>query len=439
MRNLLLKNAQGVSAKNCGYELVCGYNCGYGNPLRVRILAATDFLTDTRIRSARPKARPYKLRDGGGLYLLITPSDSRQWRLRYRVQGRESMVSLGTYPATSLKAARGRRTQMRAALEAGQDPAAERRAERASSANTFESVAREWLGKQPFAPKTMKKAVWTFDDLLFPYIGSRPISALTAPELLGVFRRLERRGKHETAHRAKQRVGQVVRYAIATGRAERDPTADLRGALAPVTVTNRAAITDPREVAQLLRALHGYHGHPVVEAALKLAPLVFVRPGELRAAEWAEIDLGVAQWRIAAHRMKMRQQHLVPLARQAVALLRHIQPLTGRGRYVFPSPRSRERPLSDNAITAALRRMGYAGDQMSWHGFRAMASTLLNETGYPPDVIELQLAHQERNEVRAAYNRAQRLDERRKMMQAWADYLEGLRTGAEVVPLRRRV
>jgi integrase len=399
-------------------------------------LAATDFLTEGRIRSARSKALPYKLRDGGGLYLLVTPSGAKQWRLRYTLAGRESMVSLGTYPATSLKAARAKRAGMHTTLESGRDPAAERRTERASSANIFESIAREWLGKQPFAPKTMKKAVWTFEDLLFPYIGARPISALTAPELLGVFRRLERRGKHETAHRAKQRVGQVIRYAIATGRAERDPTADLRGALAPVTVTNRAAITDPREVAQLLRALHGYRGHPVVEAALKLAPLVFVRPGELRAAEWAEIDLGAAEWRIAAHRMKMRQQHLVPLADQAVAILRDIRPLTGRGRYVFPSPRSTDRPLSDNAITAALRRMGYTGDQMSWHGFRAMASTLLNETGYPPDVIELQLAHQERNEVRAAYNRAQRLEERRKMMQSWADYLDELRLGTNVVPFR---
>jgi integrase len=400
-------------------------------------LAATDFLTEARLRGAKPKSRPYKLRDGGGLYLLVTPAGAKQWRLRYTLGGRESMVGLGTYPATSLKAARAKRGSLRSALEAGRDPAAERRAERDSRSNTFESIAREWLAKQPFAPKTMTKAVWTLEDLLFPYIGGRPIAALTAPELLGVFRRLERRGKHETAHRAKQRVGQVIRYAIASGRAERDPTADLRGALAPVIVTNRAAITDPREVAQLLRALHGYRGHPVVEAALKLAPLVFVRPGELRAAEWAEIDLGAAEWRIAAHRMKMRQQHLVPLADQAVAILRDISPLTGRGRYVFPSPRSAERPLSDNAITAALRRMGYTGEQMSWHGFRAMASTLLNETGYSPDVIELQLAHQERNEVRAAYNRAQRLEERRKMMQSWADYLDALRAGTNVVPFRR--
>jgi integrase len=350
-------------------------------------------------------------------------------------------VFLTQYPRHVLGAGdkRAKRTELRAALEAGKDPAAERRAERANSANSFETIAREWLGKQPFAPKTLQKAVWTFEGLLFPYIASRPVSTLTPPELLEVFRRLERRGKHETAHRAKQRVGQVFRYAIATGRAERDPTADLRGALAPIKVTNRAAVTDPREVAQLLRALHGYQGHFIVEAALKLAPLVFVRPGELRGAEWVEIDLDDAEWRIAAHRMKMRRPHLVHLAKQAVEILREIEPLTGRGRYVFPSPRSSQRPLSDNAITAALRRIGYTGDQMSWHGFRAMASTLLNELGFPPDVIELQLAHQERNEVRAAYNRAPRLDERRRMMQAWADYLDGFRAGSNVVPLRRTV
>jgi integrase len=400
-------------------------------------MAATDFLTEARIRNAKPKGRAYKLRDGGGLFLLITSANARLWRLRYKVQGRESMLGLGTYPATSLKAARARRAEMRAALEAGKNPAVERRAERESTANTFAALAGEWLAKQPFAPKTLKKAVWTFEDLLFPYIGTRPISALTPPELLEVFRRLERRGKHETAHRAKQRVGQVIRYAIATGRAERDPTADLRGALAPIKVTNRAAVTDPKEVAQLLRALHGYRGHYVVEVAIKLAPLVFVRPGELRAAEWAEIDLDAREWRIAAHRTKMRRPHLVPLAHQAVDILREIEPLTGRGRYVFPSPRSALRPLSDNAITAALRRIGYTGEQMSWHGFRAMASTLLNELGFPPDIIELQLAHQERNEVRAAYNRAQRVDERRKLMQAWADYLDGLRNGGNVVPFRR--
>jgi integrase len=387
----------------------------------------SDLLTEGRIRSAKPKSGPYKLRDGGGLFLLITPTNARLWRLRYKVRGRESMLGLGSYPATSLKAARAKRTELRADLESGKDPSAERRAERASSANTFETIAREWLAKQSFAPATLEKARWTFEDLLFPFIGSRPIAALTAPELLEVFRRIERRGKHETAHRTKQRVGQVVRYAIATGRAVRDPTGDLRGALAPIKVTNRAAITDPREVGQLMRAIDGYAGHPVVEAALKLAPLVFVRPGELRGAEWGEIDVAKAEWRIAAHRMKMREQHLVPLSRQAVAVLRELEPITGRVRYAFPSPRSSERPLSENALTAALRRMGYTGEQMTWHGFRAMASTLLNERGFAPDVIELQLAHRERNEVRAAYNRAQRLDERRAMMQRWADYLDELR------------
>jgi integrase len=250
-----------------------------------------------------------------GASTFFSPTDAKQWRLRYVIGGRESMLSLGTYPATSLKAARAKRTELRASLEAGKDPA---------------------------------------------------------------------------------------------GRAERDPTGDLRGALTPIKVTNRAAVTDPREVAQLLRALHGYHGHFIVEAALKIAPLVFVRPGELRASEWAEMDLNAGEWRIAAHRVKMRRPHLVPLAKQAVSILREIELLTGRGRFVFPSPRSAQRPLSDNAITAALRRIGYTGEQMSWHGFRAMASTLLNELGFPPDVIELQLAHQERNEVRAAYNRAQR-------------------------------
>jgi integrase len=387
----------------------------------------SDLLTEGRIRSAKPKSGPYKLRDGGGLFLLITPTNARLWRLRYKVRGRESMLGLGSYPATSLKAARAKRTELRADLESGKNPSAERRAERASSANTFETIAREWLAKQSFAPATLEKARWTFEDLLFPFIGSRPIAALTAPELLEVFRRIERRGKHETAHRTKQRVGQVVRYAIATGRAVRDPTGDLRGALAPIKVTNRAAITDPREVGQLMRAIDGYAGHPVVEAALKLAPLVFVRPGELRGAEWGEIDVAKAEWRIAAHRMKMREQHFVPLSRQAVAVLRELEPITGRVRYAFPSPRSSERPLSENALTAALRRMGYTGEQMTWHGFRAMASTLLNERGFAPDVIELQLAHRERNEVRAAYNRAQRLDERRAMMQRWADYLDELR------------
>jgi integrase len=274
-----------------------------------------------------------------------------------------------------------------------------------------------------------EKAEWTFRDLINPYIGNRPIAEIMPLELLNVFRRLESRGKHETAHRTKQRCGQVFRYAVATGRATRDPTQDLRGALAPVVTTHHAAITEPRRVGELLRALHSYVGLPVTEAALKLAPLVFVRPVELRKAEWTEFDLTVGEWRIPAARVKMRQQHVVPLAAQSVAILRDLHPLTCRSRYVFPSPQSRDRPMSENAITAALRRMGYSGQEMTWHGFRTIASTCLNELGWYPDLIELQLAHSERNEVRAAYNRAQRLPERRTMMQAWADYLDKLREG----------
>jgi integrase len=265
-----------------------------------------------------------------------------------------------------------------------------------------------------------------------------PIAEIMPLEFFNVFRRLEARGKHETAHRTKQRCGQVFRYAVATGRATRDSTQDLRGAPAPVVTTHHAAITEPCRIGELLRALHSYVGLPVTEAALKLAPLVFVRPGELRKAEWTEFDLDAGEWRIPAQRMKMRQQHVVPLATQSVAILRDLHPLTCRRRYVFPSPQSRDRPMSENAITAALRRMGYSGQEMTWHGFRAIASTCLNELGWNPDLIELQLAHIERNEVRAAYNRAQRLPERRAMMQAWADYMDKLRDGSAesvVVPI----
>lgn len=261
-----------------------------------------------------------------------------------------------------------------------------------------------------------------------PYIGSRPIGEITAPELLAVFRRIEARGRHETAHGTKQPCSQVFRYAVATGRATRDPTADLKGALAPIVVKNHPAIIEPAKIGDLLRSMDAYYGMPTTLAALRLAPLVFVRPGELRKAEWSEFDLEAQEWRIPAVRMKMREQHIVPLARQSVAILRELYPVTGRGRYVFPSPRSADRPMSENSITSALRRLGYTGEMMTWHGFRTIASTCLNEQDWNPDLIELQLAHAERNEIRSACNRAQRLSERRKMMQAWADYLDQLRT-----------
>lgn len=275
------------------------------------------------------------------------------------------------------------------------------------------------------------------ETFLFPYLGSRRAADITAPELLAALRRVEARGIHETTHRVKQRAGQVFRYAVATGRAERDPSADLKGALAPVVSRNHAALTRPDEIAELLRAIAGYQGHAVASAALKLAPLVFVRPGELRRMEWQELDLDAAEWRIPASKMKMREAHIVPLSRQAVAILRELEPLTGRGQYVFPSVRTASRPMSENTLNAALRRLGYTKEQMTAHGFRAMASTRLNEMGWDADVIERQLAHAERNKVRAAYNRAQYLTERRRMMQAWADHLECLKAGASVVPIRR--
>jgi integrase len=297
----------------------------------------------------------------------------------------------------------------------------------------------EWLQMKSgaLAAVTADKRKRRFEAFVFPHLGNRPISSIAAPDFLAVLKRVEARGKNETAHRLRSESEQIFRYAIATGRATRDITADLRGVLAPVVVTNHAAITEPVRIGQLLRAIDGYRGQPVTEAAFKLAPLVFVRPGELRKARWQEINLDASEWRIPAARMKMREQHIVPLARQTVEILRELVPLTGAEGFVFPGLQDSNRPMSENTLIAALRRIGYSGDDMTWHGFRSLASTALKEQGFPPDVIELQLAHKERNEVRAAYNRAQRLDERRKMMQAWADYLDKLKAGAEVIPLRQ--
>src|SRR6185312_12333155 len=279
------------------------------------------------------------------------------------------------------------------------------------------------------APITMTKARWILGSFVYPRLGSRPVSEITAPEVLAVLRPIESRGMNETAHRALQRCGQIFRYAIATGRATRDITSDLRGALAPVVVENRAAITEPMQIGALLRAIDDYIGHPTTLLALRLSPLVFLRPSELRAAEWSEIDLQAGEWRVPAARMKMRERHIVPLASQAAMILRDLRSVTGKGRYLFPSLRTSDRPMSVNTVNAALRRLGYARDEMTGHGFRAMACTCLNELGWHPDLIELQMAHAERNKVRAAYNRAERLAKRRKMMQAWADYLDRLRAG----------
>jgi integrase len=401
---------------------------------------AINKLTHTALRAAKPTEKPYKLSDGGGLYLLVNPSGALWWRFKYQFEGREKLLSLGVHPHVSLQQARALRNEAKKAVANRVDPSAKRQAEKSSTANSFEAVAREWLALQEkkLAPATYAKAVWTLETLVCPYIGSRPIAKLSAADVLKVLKRIEGRGIHETAHRTRQRCSQVFRYAVQTERAAHDVTADLRGALAPVVSEHHAAITEPVRIGELLRAIDGYTGHSVTAYALKLAPLLFVRPGELRHAEWVEFDLDgpEPQWRIPAEKMKMGEQHLVPLSQQALALLRELQPLTGRGPYLFPSIRSRTRPMSDNTVNAALRRLGYTSEEMTGHGFRSLASTCLNEQGYHPDLIELQLAHAERNKVRAAYNKAQRLPERRKMMEAWADYLDSLRR-ANVVPIRR--
>jgi integrase len=385
-------------------------------------------LSDTRIRNAKPKDKSYKLFDERGLYLIIDTTGRRHWRLRYYFRGKEKLISLGPYPYVSLKRAREKREEARTLIVEGIDPAAKRKAEKfAEQGVTFEAVADEWLTLQTknLKPDTLSMLRARVRMYLNPYIGSQPIGQITAPELLAALRRTEARGKNETAHRSRAIAGRIFRYAIATGRAERDIAADLKDALAPVKSNGFAAITDP--VRAGMRAIQGYVGHPVTALALRLAPLVFVRPGELRGAEWAEFDLVNAEWRIPGARMKMGEQHIVPLSKQALEIMNELKPLTGNSKYVFPSLLSRHRPMSENTINAALRRLGYSSEEHTGHGFRSMASTLLNEQGFAPDIIELQLAHTERNKVRAAYNRAQRLGERRKMMQAWADYLDELR------------
>jgi len=386
-------------------------------------------LTDTAVRKAKPTDKTQRLFDGGGLYLEVTPTGGKRWRQKYRFAGKEKLLAHGIYPDVSLAEARERRDNARKLLANGVDPSQHRRATKAAgierAGNSFEVVACEWLTKRDWVPNyTAKVTAWLENDV-FPYIGGRPVAELTAPEFLRVGRRIEDRGAIESAHRVLQNCGQVMRYAIATGRADRNPVADLKGALAPTPEKHHAAIVDPEGIGALLRAIDGYKGSHVTRCALQLAPLLFVRPGELRQAEWAEIDLEAAEWNIPASKMKMRQPHLVPLPRQAITILEELQPLTSRSQYVFPGGRSSKRPMSENALTAALRRMGYEQGTMTVHGFRAMARTILDEVlHYRPDYIEHQLAHAVKDPNGRAYNRTSHLPERRKMMQAWADYLD---------------
>jgi integrase len=394
-------------------------------------------LTDTALRQAKPTSRTRKLFDGGGLYLLIAPTGGKWWRLKYRFGGKEKLLSLGTYPGVGLREARERRESARRLLRSGIDPSEQRKTQKtaqkiaeACQLNTFEIVARDWFGKYsaPWASSHAETVLRRLERDVFPWLARRPISEITAAELLTALRRIESRGALETAHRVKQIIGQVFRYAVATGVASRDLTADLRGALPPVRESHHAALTNPAEVAGLVRAIQAYSGSFIVRSALLFSAYTFGRPGEIRAAEWREIDFEHGVWRIGAERMKMRREHLVPLARQVVELLREIHPLTGGSRYIFTG-RTAARCLSENALTAALRRMGFERTEMTAHGFRTTASTLLNEQGWNRDAIERQLAHAERDEVRAAYNRAEHLGERRKMMQFWADYLDSLAAG----------
>ena len=407
-------------------------------------------LTDTAIRKTKPATRPLKLTDGGGMYLLLKPDGARYWRMNYRHGGKQKTLALGVYPTVTLADARQRREDARRLLANGTDPGEVRAAAKVAQAvraaltvDTFEAVALAWLKKREAsgdtAATTIAKDRWRLETYLFPAIGSRPIAEVTPRELRDVLRPIEDSGKAETASRTKITAGQVFRWAVLEGKAEIDPTAPLRGLFTTPTPTHRAAITDPVKIGGLLRAIDGYTGRLTTLTALKLAPLVFVRPGELRNAEWSEFDLEAAIWRIPAARMKMKAAHLVPLSAQAVEVLRDLHPLTGDGALVFPAIGKAGRPMSENTVNQALRRMGYDKADMTGHGFRSMAATRLNEMGWNADAIERQLAHAESNKVRAAYTHAaQYLDERTRMMQAWADYLDGLRNGAQVVAFKRK-
>ena len=400
-------------------------------------------LNEMKVRNAKPKEKFYKITDSDGLYLHITEKGGKLWRFRYRFGGKEKLLAFGSYPEISLLEARQKRDEARRQLAHNIDPGAVRKAQKQANlqeTETFEVIGREWHTR--FTPTWSTGHAATIMDRMerdiFPWIGKRPIVEIKAIEVLTVMRRVESRGALESAHRIRTICGQVFRYAVATARVERDPSADLKGALPQPQEKHMAAITEPAKVAELLRAIDGYQGGFVVRCALQFASLVFVRPGELRHAEWSEIDFENAEWNLPAGKMKMKEPHLVPLSQQAIGILTELKKATGESRYVFPSGRSFDRPLSNNAILAALRRMGYSKDEMSGHGFRAMARTILDEVlQVRPDYIEHQLAHAVRDPNGRAYNRTAHLTERKKMMQTWADYLDGLKTGAKVIPFKK--
>ena len=391
-------------------------------------------LTDRAITNLKTTGKVQKHFDGGGLHIYVSPSGGKLWRMAYRFNGKAKTLSFGAYPAISLKRARDLRDEAKALLADGIDPSEYKKEMKKlaveQTGNSFEMIAREWHLKfrETWTPSYAASVISRLERNVFPYLGKVPIATIKPADVLAVIRRIEARGALETAHRILQICGKVFRYAVATSRAERDVTIDLRGALPPTKVKHHATILDPKEIGHLLRAIDGYQGqHVPVGYALKLSPLVFLRPSELRCAEWNEFDWENAEWRIPKERMKMRRVHIVPLARQTLEILQALRDITGYGQFLFPSIRTASRPMSNNTVNAALRRLGYGKDEITGHGFRSMASTLLNEQGWNPDAIERQLAHSERNHVRAAYNFAEFMPERRKMMQFWADYLDSLK------------
>lgn len=405
-------------------------------------------LTDVAIRNAKPGVKAIKLADGGGMFLLVTPAGGKLWRLKFRIEGREKLLAIGAYPAIGLGEARRRREEARGLIALGKDPSREKQREkvraRTQAADTFTAICKEYCekrrrdGAKGWAPGTAIRSEYLL-SLVCGSIGKLPIGEIEPADVLAGIRRIEGKGKLESARRSLQLAGTVFRYAVATARLASDPTRDLRGALTAPTVTHYGAITDANKVGQLLRAIDGYEGSGITKLALQISPHVFVRPGELRHAEWSEIDLDGALWIIPAGKMKMRKAHHVPLSRQAVELLRDVQSVTGPNGYAFPSVRTRARPMSENTINAGLRRLGYSTNEMTAHGFRAMASTLLNESGkWNPDAIERALAHGDTDKVRAAYHRGAHWKERVDMAQWWSDCLDMLRNGADVVPFPER-
>ena len=398
-------------------------------------------LSDAKVKAVKvPEGKKQlKLFDGGGLHLLVKPT-GKYWRLKYRFAGKERTLALGVYPSMSLKEARNKRADAKKKLEMNIDPSQAKQQERRAKhtekmSMSFEGVAREWLArnKPNWVPDYAKRMQsWLSNDIV-PWIGSLPIDDIRPADVLAVLRKAENRGAIETSHKLREICGQVFRYAVATARLDSDPSRDLRGALAPVVTRHRATITEPKKVGELMRAIQAFEGTFVVQSALRLTPYVFLRPGELRHGEWSEIDFDAAEWRIPAEKMKMKQVHIVPLSEQVLAILHELYQFTGKGRNLFPSIRTPARPMSNNTVNTALRRLGYDKSEICAHGFRGMASTLLHEQGFSSDVIERQLAHQEGNEVKAAYNHARHLPERKKMMQHWADYLDALRDGTNVI------